>query len=336
MKRAASADAPAEPEAAAAPPAAAAAAAPSKPGPPAKKQKTPGGGIERFFGITPKQQQQQQQQSGAQGQPVVQQQQQQQGTAQQAETPPSTPRAQRSASPLGLDVTADASAAAAAAGMPSAPGAVHNSGGVLPMLTPPSHDIAADRPTVSNSPVPFRMNSAAAADMREVAAAAVERPPVNRWHAQANCRGMGLQGGDAGSMPGSQQADEPQQQQHDSQPFAGFDQPQQPQDPQQPAAGPSAAAAAAAAALARAAAAPAGTSSRRGGAAGGSSNVLASSSFRPASSVREVPRLPDDGSLPGYAFWKQLVSARRQEEQCVAKLMTYVLGICSCSSCRPP
>jgi hypothetical protein len=316
MKRAASVDAPAEPEAAAAPPAAAA-AAPSKPGPPAKKQKTPaaGGGIERFFGITPKQQQQQQ--PAAQGQPEIQQQQ-QQGTAQQAETPPSTPRAQRSASPLGLDVTADASAAAAAAGMPAAPGAVHSSGGVLPMLTPPSHDIAADRPTVSNSPVPFRMNSAAAADMREVAAAAVERPPVNRWHAQANCRGMGLQGGDAGSMPGSQQPDEPQQQQqqHDSQPFAGFDQPQQsqpeqPQDSQQPAAGPSAAAAAAAAALARAAAAPAGTSSRRSGAAaGGSSNVLASSSFRPASSVREVPRLPDDGSMPGYAFWKQLVSAR--------------------------
>jgi hypothetical protein len=220
----------------------------------------------------------------------------------------------------------DASAAAAAAGVPAGPGAVHNSVGVLPMLTPPSHDIAADRPTVSNSPVPFRMNSAAAADIQE-AAAAVERPPVNRWHAQANCRGMGLQGGDAGSMPGSQQPDEPQQQQQqqqDSQPFAGFDapnqqqqqqqsQPEQLQDPQQPAdaaaAGPSAAAAAAA--MARAAAAPAGTSSRRSAAAaGGSSNVLASGSFRPASSVREVPRLPDDGSVPGYAFWRQLVRAR--------------------------
>jgi hypothetical protein len=23
--------------------------------------------------------------------------------------------------------------------------------------------------------------------------------------------------------------------------------------------------------------------------------------------MREVPRLPDDGSMPGYAFWKQLV-----------------------------
>lgn len=233
-------------------------------GPPAaKKQKTPGGGIERFFTKSRQRKQvdQQQQQQQAGGIDLAAQHQ------QASETPPSTPRCS------GAEECQDAAAKGTSAGLPG----THS--GVLPMLTPPSIDDAAERPSLPHSPVPFRMNSADEADAAEQVEAEQQehqqRPPINRWHAQADCRGMSLQGGSTSSMPQQQG----QQQSPQGQPSAGLTGQQQ----QSPSVGFVSASTVAATAGAPAAA------------DGGRAKWAA-------------PQLPEDGSAPDGNFWKQLVS----------------------------
>lgn len=239
--------------------------------PPSKKQKTPGSGIERFF-MKPKQQQPQQLRPAVAADAGAQHEQQQAAPQQEQHTPPSTPKRPD------LDAAQAEQGAAAAAVVAAAAAAHGNHSGVLPMLTPPSVD-AADRPSLPRSPVPFRMNAAGEPHEAEQGPGDTEqqkqqhRPPINRWHAQADCRGMGLQGGSTSSMP-----QQPEQQQECSQPFNGFDQQQHSLKF---------------------------TRATNLAAAGSGSPAAAGRGGKPQ---LQVPQLPEGGSAPDSRFWKQLVS----------------------------
>jgi hypothetical protein len=254
-----------------------------------KHKRTPAaGGIQHFFSSS----------SNSTQQMLLQQQQPHQATG----SPPTTPRGQTACG--------------------TAPDAGCVGSGVLPMLTPPS-DVAAERPGKASSPVPFNITQAGAgSDDEETEAqqpagltvtgsqgsAGAQQGRVNRWHEQADCRGLSLQGGNADSMqldaappveqPGAAQMQlqqEPQQQQ------LQLPQQQQSQLPlplpsskSQPQAHPEPACCAAPVAP---------PSSPQPGSSGGGRACSGGA----VAAAREPPHLPDDGSPPGEAFWRQLV-----------------------------
>jgi hypothetical protein len=302
--------------------------------PPAKKQRpTPAAGIERFFGAPSTAPKPQQQPAAAKAEDQTQQQ-------QQHGTPPSTPKhklpgvpslhhseLQSAAAAAGGSGDAAAAAAAAAGGAEGACDGAERSG-ALPMLTPPSDAAAAeDRPGKGrHSPVPFRLNSLST--VQEAAAAtgagddALGAPAAVTGTAG---NAVGTEAAAAAAAAGHEQQQQQKQpaRQNISHIFKRQQQLQQERGGA-PAGQPGGVSSSSGGGgllggssshLSPAAAAAA------GGGGGGASHTLSRLGARAAAGGSSVspPGLPEDGSAPSGAFWKQLVSGH-----------TFCVSMCVC------
>jgi hypothetical protein len=275
-------------------------------GPPCKKQKTPAG-IERFFSSSSKPGCNAESGAVAAAGKLKDQQQQQ-----QLEVHPTTPKHRKQE--LLVNGAAAAGTAPSAVTLALADCTAAGQSSVLPMLTPPS-DLAADRPGKDHSPVPFRIDAAApgtcsdgetgdqhaegtsngrnegtavaagadVVDMQVEAGTSKQQLAVSNRHAPADCGGQDLQSGYA-KHPA--EAEQQQQQQDQAAGIAGA-----PLITQQEEKTGQLRLATAAVALA---------------------NGPASSS---TTASCQVPALPDDGSIPGSTFWKQLVSLTQKNAE---------------------